>query len=49
MRNVGGALAQWILTCAILSTLTITGQCYHWQHSKTKKREAMTNDDVEIE
>ena len=37
MRNVGGALAQRKLTRAILSTLTIAGQKYHWQHSKTKK------------
>ena len=33
MRNVGGALAQRKLTRAILSTLTIAGQRYHWQHS----------------
>ena len=49
MRNVGGALAQRKLTRAILSTLTIAGQRYHWQHSKTKKWVAMTNDDTEIE
>ncbi len=49
MRNVGGALAQRKLTRAILSTLTIAGQSYHWQHSKTKKWIAMTNDDAEIE
>jgi hypothetical protein len=49
MRNVGGALAQRKLTRAILSTLTIAGKRYHWQHSKTKKWIAMTNDDAEIE
>lgn len=49
MRNVGGALAQRKLTRAILSTLTIAGKRYHWQHSKTKEWIAMTNDDAEIE
>ncbi len=49
MRNVGGAMAQRKLTRAILSSLTIAGQRYHWQHSKTKKWIAMTNDDAEIE
>ena len=49
MRNVGGALAQRKLTRAILSTLTIAGQRYHWQHSRTKKWIGMTNDDAEIE
>lgn len=49
MRNVGGALAQRKLTRAILSTLTIGGQSYHWQHSKTKRWIAMTNNDAEIE
>jgi hypothetical protein len=49
MRNVGGALAQRKLTRAILSTLTIAGMRYHWQHSKTKKWIAMTNNDSEIE
>jgi hypothetical protein len=49
MRNAGGALAQRKLTRAILSTLTIAGKKYHWQHAKTKKWIAMTNDDSEIE
>lgn len=49
MRNVGGILAQRKLTRAILSTLTIAGTKYHWQHSKTKKWIAMTNDDSGIE
>ncbi len=49
MRNVGGAIAQRKLTRAIFSTLTIAGQSYHWQHSKTRKWIAMTNDDAEIE
>jgi hypothetical protein len=49
MRNIGGALAQRKLTRAILSTLTIAGVKYHWQHSKTKKWIAMTNNDSEIE
>lgn len=49
MRNVGGALAQRKLTRVILSTLTIAGIRYHWQHLKTKKWVAMTNEDSEIE
>lgn len=49
MRNVGGALAQRKLTRAILSTLTIADKRYYWQHSKTKKWIAMTNNDSEIE
>lgn len=49
MRNVGGVLAQRKLTRAILSTLAIAGQPYHWQHSKTKKWLAMTGDDAGIE
>ncbi|NJO40546.1 MAG: restriction endonuclease [Cyanobacteria bacterium RU_5_0] len=49
MRNVGGALAQRKLTRAILSTLTIAGQRYHWQHLRTKRWIAMTNDDTDIE
>lgn len=49
MRNIGGALAQRKLTRAILSTLTIAGKKYHWQHSKTKQWIAMTNNDAEIE
>lgn len=49
MRNVGGALAQRKLTRVILSTLTIAGRKYHWQHSKTKKWIAMTNNDSDIE
>lgn len=49
MRNVGGVLAQRKLTRAILSTLTIAGKKYHWQHSKTKKWIKMTHDDAEIE
>ena len=35
MRNTGGALAQRKLTRAIISTLTIAGIRYSWQHSKT--------------
>jgi Restriction endonuclease BsobI len=49
MRNVGGTLAHRKLTRAILSTLTIAGQRYRWQHSKTKKWIATTNNDSEIE
>lgn len=49
MRNVGGVLAKRKLTRAILSTLTIAGTKYHWQHSKSKKWIAMTNNDSEIE
>lgn len=49
MRNVGGALAQRKLTRTILSTLTIAGVKYHWQHLKTQKWVAMTNDNSEID
>ncbi|MBW4511667.1 MAG: type II restriction endonuclease [Scytonematopsis contorta HA4267-MV1] len=49
MRNVGGALAQRKLTRAIISTLTIAGISYHWQHLKTRKWVAMAIDDSEIE
>ncbi|NJL40789.1 MAG: restriction endonuclease [Leptolyngbyaceae cyanobacterium SM1_4_3] len=49
MRNVGGALAQRKLSRAIISTLTIAGIPYHWQHLKTKKWAAMTSEDSEIE
>lgn len=49
MRNIGGVLAQRKLTRAIVSTLTIAGIGYHWQHSKTRKWTKMTNDDSEIE
>lgn len=49
MRNIGGALAQRKLTRAIISTLTIAGTKYRWQHSKTKEWADMTDDDSEIE
>lgn len=49
MRNIGGALAQRKLTRAILSTLTIGGFKYRWQHTKTRKWIDMTDDDSEIE
>jgi hypothetical protein len=49
MRNVGGALAQRKLTRAILSTLTIAGIKYQWQHTKTREWANMTNNDSEIE
>lgn len=49
MRNIGGTLAQRKLTRAIISTLTIAGIRYRWQHSKTKKWANMTSDDSEIE
>ena len=49
MRNIGGVLAQRKLTRAILSTLTIAGVKYYWQHAKTKKWIPRTNDDSEIE
>lgn len=49
MRNIGGALAQRKLTRAVISTLTIAGIRYRWQHSKTKKWADMTEDDSEIE
>jgi hypothetical protein len=49
MRNIGGALAQRKLTRAIISTLTIAGIKYRWQHSKTRNWVDMTDDDSEIE
>lgn len=49
LRNIGGALAQRKLTRAIISTLTIAGIKYRWQHSKTKEWADMTDDDSEIE
>lgn len=49
MRNIGGVLAQRKLTRSILSTLNIAGINYCWQHAKTKKWLAMTNNDAEIE
>ena len=49
MRNVGGALAQRKLTRAIISTLTIAGIGYHWQHSKNRKWIEMTDDDSDID
>lgn len=49
MRNVGGALAQRKLTRAILSSLTIAGIKYSWQHAKTRKWVSISNDDAEIE
>ncbi len=49
MRNVGGTLAQRKLTRAILSSLTIAGIKYSWQHTKTRKWVNRSNDDSEIE
>ncbi len=48
LRNIGGALAQRKLTRAIISTLTIAGVQYKWQHAKTKWAD-MTDDESEIE
>lgn len=49
MRNVGGFLAQRRLTRAIVSTLTIAGIDYQWQHAKSRKWLDTTDDDSEIE
>jgi hypothetical protein len=49
MRNIGGALAQRKLTRAVISTLTIAGIRYRWQHAKTRQWVDMTDDDSEIE
>jgi hypothetical protein len=49
MRNVGGVMAQRKLTRAIISMLTIAGVTYQWQHSRTKKWVAMSDDDSDIE
>jgi hypothetical protein len=49
MRNLGGVLAQRKVTRAILSTLTIAGVAYRWQHTKSRKWIEMTDDDSEID
>ncbi len=49
MRNIGGALAQRKLTRAVISTLTIAGIRYRWQHAKTRQWVDMTDNDSEIE
>ena len=49
MRNLGGAIAQRKVTRAILSTLTIAGTAYRWQHTKSRKWIEMTEDDSEID
>jgi len=49
MRNIGGVLAQRKLTRAIISSLTIAGISYRWQHSKTRQWVEMSDDDSEIE
>ncbi len=49
LRNIGGILAQRKLTRAILSTLSIAGLEYQWQHSKTRKWIKKSKDDSEIE
>jgi len=49
MRNVGGALAQRKLTRTILSTLTIAGISYHWQHLKSSQWIDKTEEDADIE
>lgn len=49
MRNLGGALAQRKLTRSLISTLTIGGASYRWQHSRTKKWLDMSPDDSDIE
>lgn len=49
MRNIGGVLAQRKLTRAIISTLSIAGINYQWQHAKSRKWLDMTDDDSDIE
>ncbi len=49
MRNIGGVLAQRKLSRALISTLTIAGIRYRWQHTKTRQWADMTDDDSEIE
>lgn len=49
MRNIGGVLAQRKLTRALISSLTIAGISYRWQHSKTRQWVEMSEDDSEIE
>lgn len=49
MRNVGGILAQRKLTRAILSTLTIAGKDYYWQHGKNGVWIERSDDDTDVE
>lgn len=49
MRNIGGALAQRKLTRSIISTLTIAGIDYRWQHSRTRKWVEIAEDTSDIE
>lgn len=49
MRNVGGVLAQRKFTRIFISTLTIAGVSYQWQHAKIKKWVDMNTDDSDIE
>jgi len=49
MRNIGGVLAQRKLTRAIISTLTIAGIRYRWQHARSRSWLEMTDDDSGIE
>jgi hypothetical protein len=49
LRNIGGILAQRKLTRALISTLTIAGIKYRWQHSKTRQWVTMNDDASEIE
>lgn len=49
MKNVGGTLAQRKLTRAIISSLSIAGISYRWQHKQSQKWIDMTNDDSDIE
>ncbi len=49
MRNIGGALAQRKLARVVISTLTIAGIGYRWQHSRTRRWIEGTSDDSDIE
>lgn len=49
MRNVGGTLAQRRLSRAILSSLSVAGINYSWQHAKTRRWASRSDDDSEIE
>lgn len=49
MRNVGGVLAQRKLTRTLISTLTIAGIPYRWQHAKARKWVDGNQGDCDIE
>ncbi len=49
MRNIAGAMAQRKLSRAIISSLRLARQPYHWLHSQTNSWAQGQNDDADIE